>query len=237
MPVPVALEQLLRVVFSLQQQEIAELREAGLDLLAQGVAVIGGVVAAAVLDADVDQAPEGVAGADRAARGVLDVQVEDHAGVALEDGGLVGVREVQQLDPVALAELPARRGQRRVVGDRPVAREHAAPQEVLGAIVDRVLEVAVEEAVADALVERAHQAADVAHLDHALELAPRYQAQRHRVDEAEQAVAADRQVEQVRVLAAAALQELPLRVQEPERLDVADEWRKRQAPAVNAGPT
>src|SRR5712664_1044573 len=83
MPVPVALEQLLRVVLALELEELEELREAGLDLLAQGVAVIGGVVAAAVLDADVDQAPEGVAGADRAARGVLDVQIEDHAGVGL----------------------------------------------------------------------------------------------------------------------------------------------------------
>src|SRR5688572_29888840 len=59
-PVPVALEKLLRVVFQLQLQELLHLGEAGVDLAAQSVAVIGREVAAAVFQADVDQAPEHV---------------------------------------------------------------------------------------------------------------------------------------------------------------------------------
>ena len=75
MAVPVALEQLFLVVLALEQQELPEAGVADVDLLAQRVAVVGEVVAAAVLDADVDQPAEGVAGADRAARRVLDVRV------------------------------------------------------------------------------------------------------------------------------------------------------------------
>ena len=46
---------------------------------------------------------------------------------------------------------------------------------------------------------------DLAHLDHALELAPRHEPQRGRVDEAEQAVAADREAEELGILLAAAV--------------------------------
>src|SRR5438067_7406317 len=75
--VPVALEELGRIVFALELQELDELRKRGFDLALQRVAVIGGVVAAAVAKTDVDQRPEGVGGADHGARGALDVQVED----------------------------------------------------------------------------------------------------------------------------------------------------------------
>src|SRR5687768_18154548 len=57
-PEPLALEQLLRVVLELELEEFLQLRVAGVHLAAQAVAVIGRVVAAAVLEADVDQAPE-----------------------------------------------------------------------------------------------------------------------------------------------------------------------------------
>src|SRR5205823_4150494 len=86
-PVPVALEQLFRVVLALELEEVGKLRVAGVDLATQRVPVIRRIPAAAVLDAQVDQAAELVAGADQAARGVLDVQVEDDAGVGLTRPG------------------------------------------------------------------------------------------------------------------------------------------------------
>src|SRR5207237_5447474 len=98
-----------------------------------------------------------------------------------------------------------------------VAREHAAAEEVGRLVVDGVLEVAIEEAVADAVGEGARESLDRAHFDHALELAPRHEAQRHRVHDAEQAVAADREAKELRVLAAAAVDELAARVQALER--------------------
>jgi hypothetical protein len=47
------------------------------------VAVVGGEVAAAVPQGEIDHAAELVAGADQAGAVVLDVQVEDDAGVGL----------------------------------------------------------------------------------------------------------------------------------------------------------
>ena len=164
----------------------------------------------------------------------LPVGREVVAGVALEGGRLVLVREVEQLYPVALAELLLRRGHRRIVGHRPVAREHAAAQEIVRRkVVDRVLEVAVQEAVADALGKGAGNLVHRAQLGHPLQLAARDQAQRDGVDEAEQAVAADREAEQLGVLGAAAGTQLALRVDERERLDIGDEGRQRQPAAVD----
>src|SRR5919106_2009843 len=80
-PIPLALEQLVRIVLALELEELLQLRVAGIDLPAQRVAVVGRVIAAAVLQADVDQAPEYVARLDEAACRVHDVHVEDDAGV------------------------------------------------------------------------------------------------------------------------------------------------------------
>src|SRR5262245_61012723 len=87
MAVPLALEELVGIVFALELEELRHLRIAGIDLAAQRVAVIGRVVAAAVAQAQVDQAPQRVGAADHAAGGVLDVQVEDDAGVGLARPG------------------------------------------------------------------------------------------------------------------------------------------------------
>ncbi len=169
--------------------------------------------------------------------GPVDLAVGRHvvAGVAAERLALRVVREREQLHPVALAELARAADDRRLRIDRPVAREHAARQEVRRGFVDGILEVAVQEAVADALGEGARQPVDRAHLHHALHLAPLDEAQRRRGDQAEQAVAADREAEQLRVVGAAAVQHLALRVQQAERLHVADEGRQLEAAAVHVG--
>src|SRR5918996_989624 len=80
-PVPLALEELLFVVLALELHHLRQARVAGLDLAADGVAVVGREIAAAVLDADVDQAPEDIARLDETAGRVLDVYVEDDARV------------------------------------------------------------------------------------------------------------------------------------------------------------
>src|SRR5205085_6274961 len=90
-------------------------------------------------------------------------------------------------------------------------------------------------ALADALAEGEHQALDGAHFHDALEQAPRHETQCHRVDEAEEAVAADREAEELRVLGPAAGEEPPARVDELDRLDVADDRRQREAAAVGVG--
>src|SRR5687767_11331640 len=87
MPVPLALVELLRIVLALELEELLELGIAGVDLAAQRVAVVGRVVAAARAKADVDQAPQRVGAADRAAGRMLDMQVEDDAGVGLARPG------------------------------------------------------------------------------------------------------------------------------------------------------
>jgi hypothetical protein len=76
---------------------------------------------------------------------------------------------------------------------------------------------------------------DLAHLDHPLELAPRHEPQRRRIDEAEQAVAADREAKEVGIFLAAAVQEVAAPRDEPERLDVVDERRHGEAAAVDVG--
>src|SRR5207247_2487085 len=156
----------------------------------------------------------------------LPVGREVIVGVALECGGLVRVREKEEVGPTPFRKLLLRGGDRRRIGYRPVAGEDAAAKEAVRALVDRVLKIAVEKTVADAAGESRGQLRDVAHLDHALELAPRYEAQRHRIDEAEQAVAADGEAEELRVLGAAAVPEIATRVEQLERFDVAHERRK-----------
>src|SRR5687768_14725566 len=89
--VPVALEELARIVLLLVAQELRELRVAGEKLPLDRVAVEGEVVAAAVAKAEVDQAPEGVAGADQAARAALDVDIEADAGVGAARPGQEGL--------------------------------------------------------------------------------------------------------------------------------------------------
>src|SRR5882724_5912972 len=81
--VPLALEQLAGVVPALELQELPELRIAGLDLPSLGVPVIGRVIAAAGLDAEIDEPSKRIGGAGHALLRVLDVQVEDHASVWL----------------------------------------------------------------------------------------------------------------------------------------------------------
>src|SRR5207244_7521314 len=159
---------------------------------------------------------------------LLPVRSEGVGGVGLEGGGGVGVREKEEVGPMPVRKLLVRGGDRRRVGYRPVAREDAAAKEAGLDLVDRVLEIAVEKAVADAAGEGRGQPRDVAHLDHALDLAPRHEAQRHRIDEPEQAIAADGEAEELRVLGAAAVLEIARRVEQLERFDVAYERRERE---------
>jgi hypothetical protein len=285
------------------------------------------VEAAAVLDAEVEQAPELVAGADGAAGAVLDVHVQVDAGVGLarpgeealavgldqahlrvhdldlvaprhlaqvgeqpvqalalaqqradgigraplggaapvdfavvalgvgrhlrfvrpvelavgrlvvrdearEGFGLVRVRQVQDLEPVALGQAAALVRRRRVGGGRAVADQHAAGEEVGRLVVHGEQELAHDVAGARLLLEHAGEARGAAQLGGALELPARREAQREGGDEAEQAVAADGEAEQLRVLGAAALRQPAVGEQQAEGVEVGDEGRGAQAPAV-----
>ena len=67
---------------------------------------------------------------------------------------LVGVREVEQPRQSRSREPAGRRRRAGVLDRRAVAGEDAAAEEVVGGVVDRELEVAVQESVRDPLVER-----------------------------------------------------------------------------------
>ncbi len=312
----------------LQAQELAELRVAGLHLLASGVAAVGQVEAAAVADRQVVQAPEGRSGVPQPARRVNGVQVEDDAGVRLPGPGeealavaldqadravdwldavreevaarvrhergqrragdvefgdhlgrrrggpeapvqcqvvavdvvgellgvrpvdlpggrqvvggvevdgaaLVRVREVEEFLPLLAREGALAGGDGRVVGDGAVAGEDAAPEEVAGLAVDRELAVAVEEARRDPRAEGRDQVVHLAHLDDALHLPPGRQPEPDRDDRPEEAVAADRQPEEVGLLPPGAAARTPVGVDQGEGRDVGNDRAQGQPAAVD----
>src|SRR5439155_24173846 len=139
----------------------------------------------------------------------LAVRREVVAGISLEGTSLVGVSQVEELPPVLDLELLLPGWDRGVVGNRPVAREHAptekAPRRGLG----RILEVAVEEAVGDPACEGGPDRVHVVQLDHTLDLPPWRQAEPHRGDHAEEAVATDGEPEELGVRAAVAGDAVP----------------------------
>jgi hypothetical protein len=77
-PIPFALEPVLRIILSLEAQELSELWIARLDLLPCRIAVVGEVIAAVPADGQVDESPEGVRGALLPFRAMLRVKVEDY---------------------------------------------------------------------------------------------------------------------------------------------------------------
>ena len=64
MAIPIALEALVRIVFALQFQELAHARMARLHLVTPRPAVVRQILAAAVLNRDIDQASERVRAGD-----------------------------------------------------------------------------------------------------------------------------------------------------------------------------
>ncbi len=89
--------------------------------------------------------------------------------------------------------------------------------------IDRELEIAERVAVALALVERRRKVDGIENLDDALERAAALETERHGRDHAEEAVAADREAEEVAVLGAARAADLAVRADDRDRLDVVDD--------------
>src|SRR5215471_19526725 len=81
--VPVALKDFCRIVLALGRQEFRELWIASFHLLAISKPVVSEVVAAAVLDRQIDQQAESAGGVLDALRIMRDVKIEDHACVAV----------------------------------------------------------------------------------------------------------------------------------------------------------
>src|SRR5438034_1258549 len=112
----------------------------------QRVPVVGGEIAPAMAQPQVDQAAEEVARPDAAARRERTLRP------AREGRGLVGVRELLELEPRRLVEGRHGRRQRVRRGGLP-AGENAAPEEVFGLRLGGVLELAEEATFGDALLE------------------------------------------------------------------------------------
>ena len=142
------------------------------------------------------------------------------------------MRVARQPRPVVRVEPGRIRGERRRGIDGPVAGEHAAAQEAVARVVGGELEVAVEVAVANPLLEALADIGRVAERDDALHLDARAQPQLHARDHAEEAIPANRQPEQLRVLAARAGADGACRVEQVEGLHLIDDRLEAQAPAV-----
>src|SRR5215210_6139901 len=75
-------------------------------------------------------------------------------GIALEGPCLVRMREPEELLPIVVGELFLIGGDRRIRVHRPITGKNPFIQKAVRGAVDRKLKVAVEEALADALLER-----------------------------------------------------------------------------------
>jgi hypothetical protein len=109
------------------------------------------------------------------------------------------------------------------------------PKKRFGIDVGRVLEVAEEIPIADALIESPGEPFRARHFHDAFDLAARRQAQPHGGDHAKQAVPAERQLEQFRILAAAAPKHLTARIDQRERFDVLRDWGVGETASVRVG--
>src|SRR5215204_2401568 len=165
----------------------------------------------------------------------LAIGAEVVLGVGVPGALLVDVGEPQQLLPVGRRERTLLLGDRRIVRCRLVTREDTAAQKVVGPRVERELEVPELVALGYTFVEACHEAIGRLDLDGAPYLVPRDEAQRDRVDEAEESVAPADELEERRVLGATADETVAARGDERQRLDVGDERTQRQAAAVHVG--
>jgi hypothetical protein len=97
------------------------------------------------------------------------------------------------------------------------------------------LTIAVEKALGYALVESLHELVGIDNLHDAFELCARHQLEPHARDDAEQAIAADRQTEELRILETAARLDSSIGTHDGERLDIADDRPKLEAAAMDVG--
>ena len=153
-------------------------------------------------------------------------------GVTRECFGAIHVGEPDELQPViGRQDFSALRG-RRVRGGRTVTGEDPPTQQGSLVRIGRELAVPVQIAFGDPLLEAACGIGDVDQFDHALHLATARQPQADAGDHPEQAVAANRQAEQLGVLVATASDRLAARVDEGERGHVLHHRLESQTPAV-----
>src|SRR5215831_11649338 len=87
MPVPIALKKFTRIILPFCGQELLELRITTFHLFTSGEAVVGKVIAAAMLDSQVDQRAEAPGGKFNSLRIVGNMQVEDDAGITVAGPG------------------------------------------------------------------------------------------------------------------------------------------------------
>src|SRR5688500_280814 len=135
-------------------------------------------------------------------------------GVRVPRGLLIEMCEPEEPLPVLRGKRDLVLGNRRVVRYRTIARENAATEEVGRPRIERELKVAELEPISDSLVEARNETVGRLDLDRAAYLHSRRQPDRDGVDEAEEAVPATHEPEELRVLRAAARSPVAGRVDE-----------------------
>src|SRR5688572_10214339 len=123
-------------------------------------------------------------------------------------------------------------GQRRVRWHRLVAREHAATEKAVASGVGRELVIAVQIPVTNALFESIDDACCFTQLHDAPDFDTRTQPQLDSRDDAEQAVAADRQAKETWIGTTRARAQLTVRTEQVERLHLLDDGLQRQSTSV-----
>src|SRR5579872_3718673 len=122
---------------------------------------------------------------------------------------------------------------RRIVRRRPIAGEYPAGQKVLAGIIDVHLQIAVLAAIRGMTVDLRDQVAYVNLRRQPFYLEPPLKPQFDLANDAEEAVAADRQPKQLLVGRSVTRCQLALRVDERQRLDVLNEGPELQAAPVD----
>src|SRR6185436_19758665 len=122
------------------------------------------------------------------------------AGIHIECLCLIRMGQIEEPQPLFFGDFPLVHRNRHRWIDRLVARKNAAPEEVIGSRIESKLTIPIEKSLCNPLIESLHHLVDVHQLDDSLELLPLYESQGNRRHDAEKAIPADRQLEQIKVL-------------------------------------
>src|SRR3977135_2504061 len=142
-------------------------------------------------------------------------------GIDLERSQLLRVRVEREARPVFRIEARRMLGERRVEGDGLVAGEDAGHQKAVAIRVGGELIVAIEEAVADPLLESLDDVRRLSEHHDAADLDARPERKAHARNDTEQPIPADRQPEQLWMLGARALSDDAVGADEIERFNLA----------------
>ncbi len=129
---------------------------------------------------------------------------------------LVRPGQLIERSPVRWRHLLLLFGNRRVGRHRLVAGKHTRMELLIPCQIDRVLAISIDEAFIHGGFDPRKQISHGDDLDHSLDNLPGYEPQGHMRDDTEQAVATDREREELRILFTTALQVIAGMIDHPE---------------------